>query len=90
MIKLLAISLLFIGCSNTRTIILDGSATHDPDGKIIWNFYEQIAGPKAVIESPYELRTRVLVRDKGNYVFKLTAMDNDSAKSNKVKEFPIK
>ena len=90
MIRLLTISLLFLGCSNTRTIILDGTGTHDPDGKVVWSYYEQISGPKAIIENPHELKTRVLVKDKGNYVFKLTAMDNDSAKANKVKEFPIK
>ena len=87
MIKLLVIALLFFGCSNTRTIILDGSKSYDPDGKIIWHFYEQVSGPKAIIEDPYELRTRVLTAANGVYAFRLTAMDNDSAKAFKINEF---
>ena len=90
MIKLLTISLLFFGCANTRTIILDGSKSYDPDGNIIWSYYEQISGPKAIIEDPYELRTLVLTTSKGVYAFRLTAMDNDSAKASKINEFEIK
>ena len=90
MIKLLTISLLFFGCSNTRTIILDGSKSYDPDGKIVWSFYEQVSGPKAVIENPYDLRTRVLTTANGVYAFRLTAMDNDSAKASKINQFVIK
>ena len=81
---------MFLGCSNTRTIILDGSKTHDPDGKIIWHFYEQVSGPKAIIEDPYDLRTRVLTTSKGVYAFKLTVMDNDSAKASKINQFVIR
>ena len=90
MIKLLTISLLFFGCTNTRTIILDGSKSYDPDGKIVWSFYEQVSGPKAIIEDPYELRTRVLTTSKGVYAFRLTAMDNDSTMASKINEFIIR
>ena len=90
MIKLLTISLLFFGCSNTRTIILDGSKTHDPDGGIVWHFYEQVSGPKIIIETPYELVTRAIVPRNATFKIKLTAIDNDSAKASKVKEFVIK
>ena len=85
----MTISLLFFGCSNTRTIILDGSKSYDPDGKIVWSFYEQVSGPKAIIEDPYELRTRVLTTSKGLYAFRLTVMDNDSARAIKINEFVI-
>ena len=90
MIRLLIISLLFISCSNTRTIILDGSKSYDPDGKIVWQHWEQVSGSAAIIESPYELKTRALITDSGVYGFRLTVMDNDSAKASKIKEFEIK
>lgn len=89
MIKFLTISLLFFGCVSTRTITLDGSKSYDPDGQIIWQHWEQVSGGAAIIESPYELKTRALITDSGVYGFKLTVMDNDSAKASKINQFVI-
>ena len=83
--KIIYITLiLFVSCNNPTTIPLDGSNSYDPDGKIIWQHWEQVSGDKAIIKEPFKLKTEVVLPAKGIYEFRLTVMDNDSATATKV------
>ncbi len=81
--KKVFILILFASC--TRSIILDGSKSYDPDGTIVWQKWEQISGAKAIIEDPMKLKTKVILFSKGTYEFKLTVKDNEGAITSKSK-----
>lgn len=62
------------------SITLDGSASHDPDGKIVsWHWSTQ-SGPGAVVFSNSDsAKTEVSGLEAGTYVFNLTVTDDSGA-----------
>lgn len=61
----------------TSTLLLDGSLSTDPDGRITAWQWSKIAGPASVnITNPNEARTQVTNLTEGSFQFRLTVTDN--------------
>lgn len=58
-------------------IILNGSASNDPDGTIITYAWTKISGGTAIIMNPTSVITTVTGLEVGTYIFRLTVTDND-------------
>ncbi len=63
-----------------NTITLSGTAT-DKDGKVVSVNWVKVNGGSTNILNPNELSTKVNKLEAGNYVFRLTATDNNGASS---------
>jgi len=63
----------------TNAVNLDGSTSSDPDGTIKSYLWEKQSGPDAVIESASASKTKVSKLTEGEYVFKLTVIDDDES-----------
>ena len=60
------------------SILLDGSASNDPDGSITAWAWTKISGPLSfVIVNPSDLKTQVNNLAEGIYLFELKVMDNE-------------
>jgi alpha-tubulin suppressor-like RCC1 family protein len=61
----------------TTTTILDGTASHDPDGTVVYYKWRQVGGPSGntVLDSTYA-KTRIAGLVAGTYVYRLTVTDN--------------
>jgi ribosomal protein L14 len=58
------------------SVLLDGSASSDPDGKIVSYLWKEISGSKAIIISPMSEKPRVKALVEGNYIFQLKVIDD--------------
>ena len=56
-------------------IQLDGTSSREPDGLISRYQWTQISGTPVVIENPQAAITALTLSSKGDYVFRLTVMD---------------
>lgn len=66
----------------TNSVTLNGSASHDSDGKIVSYQWEQVSGPSiSVISDPNASQTKVTGLKEGKYVFELTVKDNQGTTS---------
>ena len=60
------------------SVLLDGSASKDPDGSIVSYTWKYISGPSTyIISTPSVNKTIVKRLDTGTYRFELTVTDND-------------
>lgn len=66
-----------------NTVTLDGSASKDPDGKIVKYAWKKISGPAAggIVTNAGNARTTVTGFVGGTYTFSLTVTDDDNATS---------
>ena len=61
----------------TDSILLDGSASNDPDGIIVASQWTKISGPTSfAIVNPDILKTQVRNLVEGIYIFELNVRDN--------------
>ncbi|AEV96872.1 hypothetical protein A4D02_29945 [Niastella koreensis] len=66
--------------STANPLVLDGSASTDPDGTIQSYKWERASGPNTpVIVAPNSVQTPVTALVPGEYEFKLTVTDNEGA-----------
>jgi hypothetical protein len=68
---------------NTSTV-LDGSASYDPDGKIVNYSWKQVSGPSdAAVADTTQAKTQVSNLVNGTYTFTLTVTDDRGGKASK-------
>lgn len=65
----------------TRSVVLDGSSSQDPDGTITNFSWKQISGPSCYITNRLSATTTVEDLKRGIYIFELTVTDNDHQSS---------
>ena len=66
-----------VSAGGSTTVLLDGSASRDPDGVLVAYGWSQQAGPStAIIVSPTAVQTLVTGLQVGLYQFELTVTDN--------------
>jgi hypothetical protein len=64
------------------SVILDGSASYDPDGSIVSYNWTVVSGPcGATIASPHAARSLLTFQQQGSYALQLTVTDNSGASS---------
>ena len=60
----------------TDTVMLDGSASYDPDDDPITFAWEQVSGPAVALSSPTSARTGFTAEEGQTYHFRLTVKDD--------------
>ena len=60
------------------SVTLDGSASYDPDGRIVEHYWYQIQGPSAAISNPFSMTPTISgLSTTGNYIIGLQVKDNN-------------